>query len=106
MPKLFIIGNGFDKEHGLKTSYWDFRKYLAKYAEGFLMGLEKIYNIAPFERLDKRSKKNKYIQEHHDKTVYETLWKNFKSVSKICFTYLFKAEFGLVLFKSGGCDLC
>ena len=26
--KLFIIGNGFDKGHGLNTSYWDFRTYL------------------------------------------------------------------------------
>lgn len=51
MSKLFIIGNGFDKAHGLKTSYWDFRNYLEKYAEGFLIRLENMYNIAPFEKL-------------------------------------------------------
>ncbi len=28
MKKLFIIGNGFDKAHGLKTDYEDFHKYL------------------------------------------------------------------------------
>lgn len=28
MGKLFIIGNGFDLAHGLKTSYEDFHKYL------------------------------------------------------------------------------
>ncbi|MGG2113412.1 bacteriophage abortive infection AbiH family protein [Lysinibacillus pakistanensis] len=28
MSKLFVIGNGFDISHGLKTSYDDFRKYL------------------------------------------------------------------------------
>lgn len=28
MSKLFIIGNGFDLAHGLKTSYDDFRSYL------------------------------------------------------------------------------
>ena len=28
MKKLFIIGNGFDREHDLPTSYWDFRKYV------------------------------------------------------------------------------
>lgn len=78
MPKLFIIGNGFDKAHGLKTSYWDFRNYLEKYAEGFLIRLENMYNIAPFEKLDKRSKKNKYIQKHRDNTVYKTLWKDFE----------------------------
>ena len=28
---LFIIGNGFDKYHGLKTSYNDFREWLIKH---------------------------------------------------------------------------
>lgn len=28
MPSLFIIGNGFDRAHGLKTSYWDFKEWL------------------------------------------------------------------------------
>lgn len=28
MRSLFVIGNGFDMAHGLKTSYQDFRKYL------------------------------------------------------------------------------
>ena len=37
MSTLFVIGNGFDRAHGLKTSYWDFRKYLEKYAEDFLV---------------------------------------------------------------------
>ena len=32
MNKLFIIGNGFDLSHGLRTSYEDFHAYLnAKY---------------------------------------------------------------------------
>lgn len=30
MSKLFIIGNGFDLSHGLKSSYDDFREYLIK----------------------------------------------------------------------------
>ena len=28
MKKLFIIGNGFDRAHGLRTGYEDFHKYL------------------------------------------------------------------------------
>lgn len=28
MKKLFIVGNGFDLAHGLKTSYEEFHKYL------------------------------------------------------------------------------
>lgn len=30
MQRLFILGNGFDLSHGLKTSYEDFRNYLVK----------------------------------------------------------------------------
>ena len=43
--KLYIIGNGFDREHGLKTSYIHFRNYLEKYAEDFLTAMEHMYNI-------------------------------------------------------------
>ena len=78
MSTLFVIGNGFDRAHGLKTSYWDFRKYLEKYAEDFLVQMEKMYSIAPFERLDKRFKKNKNIQNRRDDAIYKTLWKNFE----------------------------
>ena len=38
--KLYIIGNGFDQAHDLKTSYWDFRCYLERYAEDFLIEFE------------------------------------------------------------------
>ena len=27
---LYIIGNGFDRYHGAKSSYWDFRGYLLR----------------------------------------------------------------------------
>ena len=62
----------------MKTSYWDFRKYLEKYAEDFLVQMENMYSIAPFERLDKRFKKNKNIQNRRDDAIYKTLWKNFE----------------------------
>lgn len=35
MARLFIIGNGFDLSHGLKTSYKDFKDFL--YQESFKM---------------------------------------------------------------------
>ncbi|MCR5587054.1 MAG: bacteriophage abortive infection AbiH family protein [Lachnospiraceae bacterium] len=38
--KLFIIGNGFDLAHGLKTKYKDFRISL----ELFVMGSLNIFN--------------------------------------------------------------
>ena len=33
--KLFIIGNGFDLAHGIKSRYWDFGEYLQKNYPGF-----------------------------------------------------------------------
>lgn len=45
--KLFIIGNGFDKGHGLKTGYWDFRTYLENLYPDFLYSFEEHYYIYP-----------------------------------------------------------
>ena len=41
MKKLYIIGNGFDLHHGLKTSYWDFAQYLKKSNNELYTTLEK-----------------------------------------------------------------
>jgi len=38
--KLYIIGNGFDREHGLATTYWDFRGYLESCYPDFLSEFE------------------------------------------------------------------
>ena len=56
---MLIIGNGFDRGHGLKTSYWNSREYLEKYEEDFLFQMERMYDFAPFERKDNRNRKNK-----------------------------------------------
>lgn len=45
--KVFIIGNGFDKGHGLKTDYWDFRIYLKNIYPEFLNAFEEHYYIYP-----------------------------------------------------------
>lgn len=42
---LFIIGNGFDRGHGLPTRYWDFRIYLQKKYPDFLEEFESHYDI-------------------------------------------------------------
>lgn len=78
MPELYIIGNGFDKEHGLKTSYWNFREYLEKYEEDFLVQMEKMYDFAPFERKDNRNRKNKRRQKWRDDALYKYLWRSFE----------------------------
>jgi hypothetical protein len=53
--KLFIIGNGFDRGHGLATSYWDFRTYLKNVYPGFLRSFEEHYYIYP--RMDESAKR-------------------------------------------------
>ena len=52
MNNLYIIGNGFDLAHELKTSYADFRCYLEKYQEQFLIKLEKMYDFYPLDVYD------------------------------------------------------
>ncbi|WP_223546835.1 AbiH family protein [Priestia aryabhattai] len=44
MSNLFIIGNGFDLDHGLSTSYENFRKYLiTKYPNA--LNIKSSFNI-------------------------------------------------------------
>lgn len=45
--KVFIIGNGFDKGHDLKTNYWNFRIYLKNMYPEFLNAFEGHYYIYP-----------------------------------------------------------
>lgn len=53
--KVFIIGNGFDIEHKLKTSYWDFRSFLERRYPDFLYSFEINYDIYPgFSEDEKR----------------------------------------------------
>lgn len=42
---MYIIGNGFDIGHGLKSEYIDFRKYLEKNDCDFLSWFESLYQI-------------------------------------------------------------
>lgn len=43
--QLFIVGNGFDRGHGLTTSYWDFRTCLENMYPEFLYSFEAHYDI-------------------------------------------------------------
>ncbi len=61
MNRLFIIGNGFDRAHKLKSSYWYFREYLRKYAENFLCEFEKMYGYYPIDEDDWHLGKNKKL---------------------------------------------
>lgn len=42
---LFIIGNGFDLAHGLKTQYWNFREFLEWRDLNFLIQFEAGYYL-------------------------------------------------------------
>ena len=41
--KLYIIGNGFDLHHGIKSSYWDFKEYLDDIDSELVENLEKYF---------------------------------------------------------------
>lgn len=78
MKKLYVIGNGFDLQHGIKSSYWDFRRYLEKYADEFLLKLEEIYGFYPFDDDHLDSKTIKRITKHKEADLYTYLWKSFE----------------------------
>ena len=71
MRKLYIIGNGFDKAHGLNTDYMAFRQYLEENQPNFLMWFENIYGLVmpdfddPYMSID---------EEEWDEIVSYNLW--------------------------------
>lgn len=77
MNELYIIGNGFDKAHSLKTSYWDFREYLEKYHIDFLFELEKMYGIQDLSNHAHHYSKEKLCELKN--SIHEMLWKEFES---------------------------
>ena len=67
--KLYIIGNGFDRAHDLKTSYWDFRCNLEQNEEDFLVEFEKLYGKYPYDPDDYHvptEKREEAIKHHND----------------------------------------
>lgn len=61
---LFIIGNGFDKAHSLKTDYIDFRDFLYENYPDFLSSFEESYGNC---------------LESNRELVNESLWKTFET---------------------------
>lgn len=45
--KLFVLGNGFDRGHGLPTNYWDFRTFIEHVDDEFLRSFESRYDLYP-----------------------------------------------------------
>ena len=78
--KLYIIGNGFDIAHEIKTSYWNFRCYMERYAEDFLLEFEKLYGFYPFDPDDYHitQKMQKKVIKLREESLYHELWKSFE----------------------------
>lgn len=74
--KLYIIGNGVDLAHGLKTWYWEFRKFLEYNHPEFLLLFEKLYNIEALD--DSEPWYTEEMQKRWDKSVDHALWSTFE----------------------------
>ena len=79
MSTLFIIGNGFDIAHGLKTSYWYFMEYLEKYAEDFYTEFVSLYGYPPYgpDRFNSKKDEREYYKRRRE-SEYEALWKDLE----------------------------
>lgn len=76
MSKLYIIGNGFDKAHGLQTGYWSFREYLQKTHPEFLYQFEKMYGFEPLD--DTEYGYSEELQDSWNDAVNHDLWSKFE----------------------------
>lgn len=71
--KLFIIGNGFDIAHDLKTNYLYFKKFVYQQAYGKDEFLESLQNMAPIKDFLKDSDNSIYKSEIYTEEVMEIL---------------------------------
>lgn len=79
MSTLYIMGNGFDIAHGLKTSYWYFMEYLEKYAEDFYTEFVSLYGYPPYgpDRFNSKKDEREYYKRRRE-SEYEALWKDLE----------------------------
>lgn len=75
---FYIIGNGFDIAHNLKTSYSCFREYLKKYHEEFLVELEKLYGFYPIDEDDPYAGFTKDAIKEREESIENILWGRFE----------------------------
>ena len=76
MKTLYLIGNGFDIQHGIHTSYSEFRNFLEKHHESFLTNFEAMYHIQPLD--DTEPWYNEAVQAIWTKSVLKDLWQSFE----------------------------
>ena len=76
MKILYLIGNGFDIQHGILTSYSEFKNFLEKHYQSFLIKFEAMYHIQPLD--DTEPWYSEVMQEKWEKSVLKDLWKSFE----------------------------
>ena len=86
VEKLFIIGNGFDIAHDLKTDYLYFKKFVYQQAYGKDELLESLQNFDSIKDFLKYSDNRIYKSEIYAEEVMETL-NSFDSQAKLRLLY-------------------
>lgn len=76
MKTLYLVGNGFDIQHGIRTPYSEFRSFLETHHESFLTDFEAMYNIQPLD--DTEPWYTEAAQERWKKSVLKDLWQTFE----------------------------
>ena len=76
MKTLYLIGNGFDIQHGIRTSYSEFRYFLEMHYESFLTNFESMYNIQPLD--DTEPWYSEEAQKRWKESVLKDLWQTFE----------------------------
>ena len=76
LSNLYVLGNGFDLAHGLKTRYWDFRTFLDTNHSEFLTEFEKMYDIFPLD--DTEPYYTEEAQRRWEQNVDKELWSKFE----------------------------
>ena len=76
MSVLYLFGNGFDRAHGINTSYSDFRHFLEKNHGDFLHRFEAMYNIHPLD--DTEPWYTDEAQKRWIERVQKDLWVTFE----------------------------
>ena len=64
MASLFVIGNGFDIAHGIKSNYSDFRGYLIKTHQGVKVGDDYVPPVPEPTLLSEYYDENDYIRDY------------------------------------------
>lgn len=76
MSTLYVLGNGFDIAHGIKTPYSAFRAFLSEHHESFLTRFEAMYHIQPLD--DTEPWYTESAQKRWNERVTKGLWERFE----------------------------